>query len=60
MQLPSVTIERAHIVGQTSTYPLTTIARFDKFSDREAALNAKKLKGTGSYTMKTCVQSSWK
>ncbi|KAK4290352.1 hypothetical protein Pmani_036740 [Petrolisthes manimaculis] len=51
LQLPAANLERAHRVGTTnSSYPRTTMVRFEKFSDREAAIrNAKKLKGTGIY-----------
>ena len=48
LQLPAMTIERAHRVGQQQTHaPRTIVARFAHFSDREAAMrNARKLKGT--------------
>ena len=51
LQLPPVSIERAHRVGKAdSSTSRTIITRFEKFSDREAALrNARKLKGTGIY-----------
>lgn len=51
LQIPGVTLERAHRTGSvTHSRPRTVIARFAKYSDREAVIrNARKLKGTGIY-----------
>lgn len=60
LQLLEVRIERAHRVGAASaSYPRTIVARFTKFSDRDAALrNAKKLKGTGFFFSEDLCQAS--
>lgn len=51
LQVPAVTLKRAHRTGSaTHSRPRTIIARFVKYSDREAVLRkARKLKGTGIY-----------
>lgn len=51
LQLPIMNFERAHRVGPVSTFrPCTVLARFERFSDREAVLrNARKLKGSGIF-----------
>ena len=51
LQLPSMSLERAHRVGPVDpSRPRTIVARFEKFADRETALrNARKLKGSGIF-----------
>lgn len=51
LQLPNVKLERAHRVGpRTLSTPRPVVVRFEKYSDREAAIrNSRKLKGTGIY-----------
>lgn len=50
LQVPQVKLERAHRIGPaTLSCPRTVIARFTKYSDRDAVIrNARKLKGTGA------------
>lgn len=51
LQLPDVKLERAHRTGPAlSSRSRVIIARFEKFSEREAVIrNAKKLKGSNMY-----------
>ena len=51
MQLPDLTLERAHRVGQrTAQRPRPVVARFLRYGDRELVMrNARKLKGTNIY-----------
>ena len=51
LQLPSVKFERAHWMGSAaSPHPRAIVVRFEKFSDREAAIRSvQKLKGTEIY-----------
>ena len=51
LQLPSIKLERAHLVGPFNpSRPRTIVARFEKYGDSEAvSRNARKLKGSGIY-----------
>ena len=51
LQLPTVSLERAHRTGPaSSSRSRVVIARFEKFSEREAVIrNARKLKGTNIF-----------